>query len=255
MCHFSAFVRILCVCCPRKIRRKYQPTMRSKSQVSFHTNFPYKSTASSCTQWNTARGLFAAFSVDVGRSIKSSGHLFSLIWLTNIVMSIQFEKKNSLKLIPWTSYFNRTRCRRMLSLPLESNECTHTMHTLPSHFATIQHFATMHMEEHVNSVWRGLRQQSRCYLSLFVHGMKIATPNITNRNVCGWWALLLRLSPTNYSYPGTVRLPLRLHTQLLTNDFLFFFSFCWTITSTEISITEKMLFNVFTTCRSATSTA
>lgn len=28
-----AFVRILCVCCPRKIRRKYQPTMRSKSQV------------------------------------------------------------------------------------------------------------------------------------------------------------------------------------------------------------------------------
>ncbi|XP_061396697.1 dopamine receptor 2-like [Musca vetustissima] len=27
-----AFVRILCVCCPRKIRRKYQPTMRSKSQ-------------------------------------------------------------------------------------------------------------------------------------------------------------------------------------------------------------------------------
>lgn len=30
-----AFVRILCVCCPRKIRRKYQPTMRSKaSQVS-----------------------------------------------------------------------------------------------------------------------------------------------------------------------------------------------------------------------------
>lgn len=31
---FRAFVRILCVCCPRKIRRKYQPTMRSKaSQV------------------------------------------------------------------------------------------------------------------------------------------------------------------------------------------------------------------------------
>ncbi|XP_037807899.1 dopamine receptor 2 isoform X1 [Lucilia sericata] len=29
-----AFVRILCVCCPRKIRRKYQPTMRSKSQLS-----------------------------------------------------------------------------------------------------------------------------------------------------------------------------------------------------------------------------
>lgn len=30
-----AFVRILCVCCPRKIRRKYQPTMRSKaSQVT-----------------------------------------------------------------------------------------------------------------------------------------------------------------------------------------------------------------------------
>ncbi|XP_037950935.1 dopamine receptor 2-like [Teleopsis dalmanni] len=29
-----AFVRLLCVCCPRKIRRKYQPTMRSKSQVS-----------------------------------------------------------------------------------------------------------------------------------------------------------------------------------------------------------------------------
>ncbi|KAL5284375.1 GPRDOP2 family protein [Megaselia abdita] len=27
-----AFVRLLCVCCPRKIRRKYQPTMRSKSQ-------------------------------------------------------------------------------------------------------------------------------------------------------------------------------------------------------------------------------
>ncbi|XP_055600715.1 dopamine receptor 2-like [Uranotaenia lowii] len=26
-----AFVRILCVCCPRKIRRKYQPTMRSKA--------------------------------------------------------------------------------------------------------------------------------------------------------------------------------------------------------------------------------
>lgn len=34
-CHSvcRAFVRILCVCCPRKIRRKYQPTMRSKSQV------------------------------------------------------------------------------------------------------------------------------------------------------------------------------------------------------------------------------
>lgn len=31
---YRAFVRILCVCCPRKIRRKYQPTMRSKaSQV------------------------------------------------------------------------------------------------------------------------------------------------------------------------------------------------------------------------------
>lgn len=29
-----AFVRLLCMCCPRKIRRKYQPTMRSKSQVS-----------------------------------------------------------------------------------------------------------------------------------------------------------------------------------------------------------------------------
>lgn len=30
-----AFLRILCVCCPRKIRRKYQPTMRSKaSQVT-----------------------------------------------------------------------------------------------------------------------------------------------------------------------------------------------------------------------------
>jgi len=27
-------VRLLCMCCPRKIRRKYQPTMRSKSQVS-----------------------------------------------------------------------------------------------------------------------------------------------------------------------------------------------------------------------------
>ncbi|XP_067617770.1 dopamine receptor 2 isoform X3 [Eurosta solidaginis] len=27
-----AFIRLLCVCCPRKIRRKYQPTMRSKSQ-------------------------------------------------------------------------------------------------------------------------------------------------------------------------------------------------------------------------------
>ncbi|KAJ6639997.1 Dopamine receptor 2, partial [Pseudolycoriella hygida] len=27
-----AFVRILCVCCPRKVRKKYQPTMRSKSQ-------------------------------------------------------------------------------------------------------------------------------------------------------------------------------------------------------------------------------
>ncbi|KAL7726846.1 hypothetical protein ACLKA6_001913 [Drosophila palustris] len=27
-----AFVRLLCMCCPRKIRRKYQPTMRSKSQ-------------------------------------------------------------------------------------------------------------------------------------------------------------------------------------------------------------------------------
>lgn len=39
VCHywfrFRAFVRILCVCCPRKIRKKYQPTMRSKaSQVS-----------------------------------------------------------------------------------------------------------------------------------------------------------------------------------------------------------------------------
>lgn len=33
--HSRAFVRILCVCCPRKIRKKYQPTMRSKaSQVS-----------------------------------------------------------------------------------------------------------------------------------------------------------------------------------------------------------------------------
>lgn len=33
--YFRAFVRILCVCCPRKIRKKYQPTMRSKaSQVS-----------------------------------------------------------------------------------------------------------------------------------------------------------------------------------------------------------------------------
>lgn len=31
---FRAFVRLLCMCCPRKIRRKYQPTMRSKSQVS-----------------------------------------------------------------------------------------------------------------------------------------------------------------------------------------------------------------------------
>ncbi|XP_049541862.1 dopamine receptor 2-like [Anopheles darlingi] len=30
-----AFVRILCVCCPRKIRRKYQPTMRSKASQRF----------------------------------------------------------------------------------------------------------------------------------------------------------------------------------------------------------------------------
>lgn len=33
---FRAFVRILCVCCPRKVRRKYQPAMRSKSQVIEH---------------------------------------------------------------------------------------------------------------------------------------------------------------------------------------------------------------------------
>ncbi|XP_075144692.1 dopamine receptor 2 isoform X2 [Haematobia irritans] len=45
-----AFVRILCVCCPRKIRRKYQPTMRSKSQchvaaamVAASTSFGYSS--------------------------------------------------------------------------------------------------------------------------------------------------------------------------------------------------------------------
>lgn len=37
-----AFVRILCVCCPRKIRRKYQPTMRSKSQVSKKIKFSEK---------------------------------------------------------------------------------------------------------------------------------------------------------------------------------------------------------------------
>ncbi|XP_037946763.1 dopamine receptor 2 isoform X2 [Teleopsis dalmanni] len=45
-----AFVRLLCVCCPRKIRRKYQPTMRSKSQchvaaamVAASTSFGYSS--------------------------------------------------------------------------------------------------------------------------------------------------------------------------------------------------------------------
>ncbi|XP_053946167.1 dopamine receptor 2-like isoform X2 [Anastrepha ludens] len=45
-----AFVRLLCVCCPRKIRRKYQPTMRSKSQchvaaamVAASTPFNYSS--------------------------------------------------------------------------------------------------------------------------------------------------------------------------------------------------------------------
>ncbi|XP_023034367.2 dopamine receptor 2 isoform X2 [Drosophila willistoni] len=45
-----AFVRLLCMCCPRKIRRKYQPTMRSKSQchvaaamVAASTSFGYHS--------------------------------------------------------------------------------------------------------------------------------------------------------------------------------------------------------------------
>lgn len=38
--YYRAFVRILCVCCPRKIRRKYQPTMRSKaSQVNIDCSF------------------------------------------------------------------------------------------------------------------------------------------------------------------------------------------------------------------------
>ncbi|XP_019846312.3 dopamine receptor 2 isoform X2 [Bactrocera dorsalis] len=45
-----AFVRLLCVCCPRGVRRKYQPTMRSKSQckvaaamVAASTPFSYTS--------------------------------------------------------------------------------------------------------------------------------------------------------------------------------------------------------------------
>ena len=33
--NFRAFLRILCVCCPRQIRHRYQPAFRSKpSQVS-----------------------------------------------------------------------------------------------------------------------------------------------------------------------------------------------------------------------------
>ncbi|XP_070501092.1 dopamine receptor 2-like [Chironomus tepperi] len=55
-----AFVRILCVCCPRKIRRKYQPTMRSKASQQCHLASVVTSTASSCsvcdgTQMRTTR--------------------------------------------------------------------------------------------------------------------------------------------------------------------------------------------------------
>ncbi|KAG5672728.1 hypothetical protein PVAND_002829 [Polypedilum vanderplanki] len=44
-----AFVRILCVCCPRKIRRKYQPTMRSKASQQCHLANVVTSTSSSCS--------------------------------------------------------------------------------------------------------------------------------------------------------------------------------------------------------------
>ncbi|KAL9894365.1 dopamine receptor 2 isoform X1 [Glossina fuscipes] len=56
-----AFVRLLCVCCPRKIRRKYQPTMRSKSQC--HVGAAMVAAAAS-----TSLGYSSVNQFDVNRS-------------------------------------------------------------------------------------------------------------------------------------------------------------------------------------------
>ncbi|CAG9112937.1 unnamed protein product [Plutella xylostella] len=41
---YKAFLRILCVCCPRKLRRKYQPQLRSK-QSQFRSTRRYYSSS------------------------------------------------------------------------------------------------------------------------------------------------------------------------------------------------------------------
>ncbi|XP_017771439.1 PREDICTED: dopamine receptor 2-like, partial [Nicrophorus vespilloides] len=50
-----AFLRILCVCCPRAIRRKYQPAFRSKPSQYFNSHNVMEATPSNMS-YSSASG-------------------------------------------------------------------------------------------------------------------------------------------------------------------------------------------------------